>query len=125
MCGANDYTNNITDLSSYNSILSYVSAAQATGFSVIVLTPTSRIGGPNTNGQTGDQFVQALSVRIRNGAVANGYTVADVNADPVMGCTGCYSNLTYFDSGGLHPTQTGLNVIAGYLTTALLSVGFH
>lgn len=130
LCGANDWQNNTTDLSSYTSILSWAAKAKATGFSVIIITNPSRsvssFGGPNSNGQTGDQYVQALATRIRNGAVANGYTVADVNGDATIGCTGCYTNSTYFQGDGIHLLQAGYNIIGGtYLKAALQSLGFY
>lgn len=129
LCGANDWTNGTTDASSYSSILTWVSAVKAAGFQAIVLTGPSRslspLGTVNSNGVTGDQYMQALAARITGGAVANGYTVADVNSDVTIGCTGCYSNLTYFQSDGLHPTQAGYNIIGSYLKTALQSLGFY
>lgn len=116
MCGANDVGANDPN-ASYASILSWVSAAKATGYSVVVLTMISKLGG--------DTFKNSLNTLILNGAVANGYTVADMTADTHVGCDGCYSNLTYFQADGIHPTATGESTIAGYLETALQSLGFN
>ncbi len=116
MCGANDGGG--TAAASYASILSWVSAAKASGYQVIVLTMLSRVGG--------DTFKNALNPLITGGAVANGYTVADAGSDPNLGCDGCYTNSTYFQADGIHPTVVGEALVAtGYYEPALASLGFN
>ncbi len=115
MCGAN---NNGSDLDSYNAILTWVASAKATGFNVVVFTMLSRVSL--------DSFKNALNTRIRNGAVANGYTVADSGSDPNMGCDGCYANLTYFQADQVHPTLAGQVIVANpYAEAALATLGFQ
>lgn len=123
MCGANDGG---TPDASYATILLWVAKAKATGYTVIVLTNTSINGMRSDSGGpiTGDQWMQELATLIRNGAVANGYTVSDVNANATMGCTGCYANTTYF-SDGEHPTVAGQNIISPILKSTLQSLGFY
>lgn len=125
LCGTNDYSAGTTDLSAYTSILSWVSKAKATGYTVLIFTPISRFGTDNGHGQTGDQYEQALSARIIGGAVANGYTVIDLNGDVNIGCTGCYANTTYFNPDEIHLTQTGYNIIGSYYLSALNALGIN
>ncbi len=118
-CGNNDYAQGTTDPTViYSRILSYVSAAQGTGFSVVVVTVLSTSAIPNSTRVT-------LNGLITGGAVANGYTVADAGADAIMGCDGCYANTTYFQAGGVHPTVVGHAIVATYVESALSALGFH
>lgn len=98
-------------------MLSYVTAAKATGYSVIVMTIMSNAVLPDGPRAT-------LNGLITGGAAGNGYIVADVGANATMGCNGCNSNMTYFQPDGTHPTVAGHIIVAGIVKTALQSLGF-
>ncbi len=120
LCGANDYLFGGTAAAAYTQILAWVASAQATGFSpVLVATMISH------SGAGGDTFKNTLNASITGGAVANGYTVVDFGADPTMGCDGCFSNTTYFQSGGIHPTAAGDAILSGILQAVLKTAGLQ
>lgn len=120
-CGVNDYgvgAGQTTDPAvTYAKMLTWVSARKAVGWQVIVFTMES-------NSAVLESFRTTLNSSITGGAVANGYTVADVGSDSIMGCNGCYSNTTYF-LDGIHPTVAGNLIYSGYLATALSALGAH
>lgn len=117
MIGTNDPNIGNTTAMAYANILSWVSTVKAAGCTVIVSTNISEMGR--------DTFLQTLGALIRGGAVANGYSVADVQSDPNMGCVGCWMNAMYFRADGVHPTQLGYQTIAPYFTAAMKAAGFN
>lgn len=116
-CGVNDGIAGRTITEVYNDMLSYASQAQATGFSVILFTVQSHV--------LVDAWRIPLNVMIRGGAAAHNYVVADIGSDAQIGCTGCYSNPTYFQSDGVHFTEAGTAIQASYLKTALAAWGVN
>jgi lysophospholipase L1-like esterase len=53
------------------------------------------------------------------GATSQGYTIVPTGADANLGCNGCFSNSTYFQSDGIHPTNTGAAIIANLICVAI------
>src|ERR1043166_8434793 len=76
-CGINDFKQGVTDENvTYALILQYVAARKAVGWTVIVLTvEDDAVPSPNATFET---YRHNLNTLIRNGAVANGYTVLDI-----------------------------------------------
>jgi hypothetical protein len=120
-CGTNDYTNGRTTVATYADILSFVAAAKATGFTVIVNTLPS---AQRFADSTGNTWRVDLNGRIAGGAVANGYLVADEASDPNIGCQTCYLDATYF-TDGTHMTTAGWAIKGNYTYLLLQSLGFH
>ena len=104
-------TNDSTAALAEQGIRSICTQAKLAGFNVIVATLISRVSEDST-------IIQPVSawVRLNWRSFADG--IVDFQADPNMGCTGCYSNLTYFQSDQIHPTQAGQNILATLLTAA-------
>lgn len=117
-CGHNDYIHGKTAAASYADILSFVSAAKTTGFTVVVGTVASSFF-------VSDVWRADLNTLIRDGAAANDYIVRDSGSDASLGCSGCYSNLTYFDADQTHLNLTGQVVKAGYMYDILFALGFR
>lgn len=74
------------------------------GFTTIVADDPSRISN--------DTFEQAYNAYIRPvwQTVADGFV--DFGADPNIGCTGCYTNTTWYDPDGIHFNATGYTLVA-------------
>jgi lysophospholipase L1-like esterase len=73
----------------------------------------SRTGNANNGAITYDAAKNNLNAVFRSGwaqSGANGFV--DVGADPHLGCDGCYSNSTYFQGDGIHPTAAGQTILA-------------
>lgn len=121
-CGHNDFLHGTSAASSYSSILATVVAAKAAGFTVIVGTVMDAI---DLNSGAGATYRSALNASITGGAVANGYSVADVSADANLGCNNCYLDGTYFLPDGVHLTTTGWAKKATYTAPILTALGFN
>lgn len=85
----------------YSSITSYVSQAHATGYKIAVWTMLSR-SGFDTQKNTLNALIKA------NAAGAD--AIVDFSGT-LLGCDGCFSNGTYFNPDGLHPTTFGVNAV--------------
>jgi hypothetical protein len=120
-CGTNDYTGGRTTTATYADIVSFVAAAKATGYTVVVNTLPS---AQRFDTVPGDAWRTDLNSKITGGAVTNGYLVADEASDPDIGCKTCYLNATYF-TDGTHMTTAGWNIKGGYTYTILVSLGFQ
>jgi lysophospholipase L1-like esterase len=119
-CGLNDLYQGATPATAMSRILTYVANRKAAGWrNVIVFT--------NTDASTVNETDRAtLNASIVSNAGANGYTVADVGSDPSLGCSGCDTNATYFQSDHVHPTATGQSLIAtGYLEPIFTTLGIN
>lgn len=92
--GSNDIATGATPATVYGNITSYVHAAHATGFKILVATMASRVGF--------DTPKNALNTLIlANTAGADG--IVDFTGTP-LGCDGCYANGTYFTGDQIHPS---------------------
>lgn len=117
MTGTNDNEQSVSVSTTYANIQSICSSVAATGASVIVFT----ILPGSTVNETNRQSLNALI--IAGGACS--YTIADVGSDSTIGQAGQWSNATYYQADGLHPTTAGDAIVAGYLRTALQSLGVN
>ncbi len=64
------------------------------------------------------------TLEIAGGACS--YTFQDVGNDPTIGQAGQWSNLTYYQSDGIHPTTAaGFAIIATYMKAALTTLGVN
>jgi lysophospholipase L1-like esterase len=116
--GTNDATAGADAATIYSRIVSYSAARIAAGFRVIVCTelPASDTAHNNVTWNT---TRATLNTSIRNGAAANGYTVADLAADANIGADGASDNVTYYQTDKLHLTTAGYGVMAGIVAGAL------
>lgn len=53
------------------------------------------------------------------GGATAGYVIANTGTDANLGCNGCWSNSTYFQIDGIHPTDTGQQILANLICTAI------
>jgi lysophospholipase L1-like esterase len=113
MIGTNDLVTATTPAATYAYLLTIVSAIKATGATIIVFTILPR------GDLTDDGLRQAYNTLIIDGATANGYTVANVGVDPLIGIPGAEFNATYYYSDHVHPITAGEMVIVPYLINAL------
>jgi hypothetical protein len=117
----NDLGNGLSTPSQcYANIVSYVAARHAVGWKVIIPTMLSRIAtvqAPNVDTTLKNQL-NALILANTAGADA----VVDFTGTN-LGCNGCYSNTTYFQADGLHPTQLSVtSIIAPAMSAAINGV---
>lgn len=96
-----------------------IQALKAAGCIVFVSTMLSHTG-TDTGGNTLDADKDAFNAVIRqhaNDSDVDGIT--DNAANALMGADGANTNLTYFGGDGIHPTQTGQNLMAVTFANAL------
>lgn len=98
-CGINDLEAGSTPAQIYTSMSSYIAAAHATGFKVILWTVTATPRISETDRQTLNTSI------IGNAAGADG--IANYNSTPI-GLPGSYTNTFYFQSDQTHPTDNGI-----------------
>jgi hypothetical protein len=96
--GTNDFFFGTSVSTVYADMTSYVAARHAVGWKVIVPTMLSRAGE-----ETQKNSYNALI--LANSAGADG--IADFTGTP-LGCDGCSTNATWFNSDKLHPTEAGV-----------------
>jgi hypothetical protein len=65
---------------------------------------------------------QAVNRRLRLSWADFADGLVDVAADPLLGAPGCEKDLRYWVRGGVHLTNQGLGVVAGYVREALLEL---
>jgi lysophospholipase L1-like esterase len=104
-----------TPAATHSYLWAHCKRLQQQGWKVVVVTMLDR-SGQDANHETYNNLIRA---NWRNYADA----LADAGADPVLGCAGCSSNTTYFQDG-VHPTQAGQNIVAGYVNNAVNSLGY-
>ena len=97
--GTNDIEDGTTPAATYAIMANYVAARHAVGWKVIVATMLSREGLDTQK----DEYNALI---LANTAGADG--IADFSGTP-LGIDNGWSNLTWFQSDGVHPTQGGIN----------------
>lgn len=125
LCGTNDFVHGKSAATAYADLVTTVGLAQATGYTVTVSTIISAERFDTVSGRAWRSDINTL---IRSGAATYGYSVWDVATDPDLGCDNCWSNATYFnhsEADVVHLTEAGQAIQAGYLNTALLSIGLQ
>lgn len=110
--GSNDLAASVTGANLYNnSLLPYVVAAKAAGYTVIVGTVIYRAS------LTAPQEAERVTYNglVRSGAVANGYTIADY--DGIVQLQN--PQVAGYSSDGTHPTTLGYGLMAQVAATAI------
>jgi trimeric autotransporter adhesin len=119
--GTNDFSDvsGITPASVFSNLAAEVQTLKVAGCRVFVGTMLSRTG-LDANKDSYDSLIltQAKS------AGADG--VVDFAANPLLGADGAYTNATYFNSDGTHPTTVGQGLLAAALSNVLnYTYGFN
>lgn len=113
--GTNSIANGQTDSQAYSSLRTYVDAARAKGFKVIVLTVIARTSF--TAGMNVYKDAYNATVRANWTSFAEGFV--DVAAD---GRFTNSANLTYYNADGTHLTATGYAAIASLVAPAVFAL---
>lgn len=66
-----------------------------------------------------DTIRQSYNALLVSGASTYGYAIARSDLDAFVGCSGCQSNLTYFQSDFIHPTSAGDLIISQLLKSLI------
>ena len=124
--GANDLANSgLTPAATYaniQSICSSITAAVA-GVKIILMTVLPGNFSGSTFGSTFELNRQALNTLERTGGTCP-MILADVGNDATIGQAGQWSNATYYQADGIHPTAAGDAIISSYDRTGLVTAGF-
>lgn len=111
-CGTNDMATGaqVTPAQAYANLTSYINLAHGTGYKVVAVDMLPR------------GTVEANRI-IFNGLVlanaAGAEAIADVAANPIMGCPSCNTNLTYYATDGVHPIKAGQAILAPIIAAAV------
>jgi hypothetical protein len=109
--GTNDIADGATAIATYANLTSYIAARHVVGWKVITITMLSRVSVSNT-------AYNALILANTAGADA----VVNLSGEP-LGSPTDYSNTTYFQVGGIHPTTLSVDtIIAPAINTAINSL---
>jgi hypothetical protein len=108
-----------TGAQAYAFFQTYLNARLAAGWPpsrilVPTILPRATCTGPATEAQNFNNSLIA-------GAGPSTYTVVRFDLDANMGCNGCQNNLTYYQSGAIHPTTAGQQILA-YLVCLAMQV---
>jgi lysophospholipase L1-like esterase len=104
--GTNDIGGTTTDVQVEGYLQSYITAAHATGWKVIVATILPRNGFTTTQ----NTYLANVNTWIRAGS-SGADAIADYAADPTMGNSASVTNTTYY-ADGTHPTTLGYGYLA-------------
>jgi len=113
----NDLVNTGNATTSYNNMVAYCQALRTAQPDAIIIVATCM---PRTN-ITPDSLRQndalltdatTLNGKIRNNADSAWDYICDTASDMTMGQAGQYSDLTYYDADGIHPTTVGYEYLA-------------
>jgi hypothetical protein len=111
-CGENDAAHGDTAAQIYARMQTYCNARHAVGWKCVIWTMLSRVGF--------DTEKNAI-----NTLLANDHSFTDGLIDftgTPLGIDGGYSNLTYFQSDQIHPTQFAINTIEAPQVAAVVNV---
>ena len=125
--GTNDFLNfNQTPASVMTSLAGEVQILKVAGCRVFVGTMLSRTGNTQSAGSY-DAAKDAYDALILSNAKTIGADgVVDFAANPLLGADGAYSNTTYFEADGTHPTQAGQQLLANAVSNTLnYSYGYN
>jgi len=113
--GTNDIFNSgYTGTQTYGYFQTYISARLSAGWlphQIVVATMLPR-GSSDTDRTT-------YNADLVNGATTYGYALARLDLDSNIGCFGCQSNITYYNSDAIHPNNTGQQIIANLICAAM------
>jgi hypothetical protein len=111
--GTNDFNNyGPTATAAFSSLVGWIQTMKQAGCKAFVGTMISRNGSDlnSTLFDTDKNNYDALILEQAKLAGADG--VIDFAANPLLGANRAYSNATYFQGDGIHPTQLGSNMLA-------------
>lgn len=115
--GTNDLTLSqgltATPTGAFSHLQAWIQTLKSAGCRVFVGTMLSRTGGIDTKKDAYDSLI--LSGWKTSGADG----VVDFAANPLMGADGAYTNTTYFQSDGTHPTAAGQLLLAAAASNTL------
>ena len=100
--GSDNIASGLSIEKTYGFLVGYANTARAQGFKVIVLTPVSRVGW--------DPQLAGYASLIRETWFYFADEIADLNADPRLGCDGCSTTPLFPDQ--IHVTDDGQQMIA-------------
>lgn len=113
--GTNDIVSNpSTGAQTYALFQTYLAARIAAGWVMSNIVVATML--PRTNATEAERV--AYNAALVSGASA-GYVLARNDLDPNMGGSGKWSDTTYFQADGIHPNNTGLQVLANIIAQAL------
>lgn len=106
-----------TGVQTYADAQTYLSARRAAGWPpdhilVPTILPRETCTGPATEAQNFNNSLIA-------GAGPTTYIVVRFDQDANMGCNGCQNNTTYYQSGAIHPTTVGQQILANLVCLAM------
>lgn len=113
--GTNDGYFGATAAKTFAAIQGFATIAKAAGCQVGVATMISRTAL--------DSFKDSLNPLIRAGAANGGYFLIDTASSANLGCDGCYSNSTYFNTDNVHPKNPGQVILAAEFSNAINAYG--
>lgn len=113
--GTNDGLFGATAQVTFNAIQSDVNVLKSAGCQVGVATMLSRTAL--------DTFKDQLNPLIRAGAANGGYFLIDTASSPNLGCDGCNTNTTYFNTDDTHPTNAGQTILGAEFSNAINAYG--
>jgi lysophospholipase L1-like esterase len=127
LAGTNDFADvsGITAAYVFGELMGEVQTLKTAGCRVFVGTMLSRTGatGLGTLDSIKDSYDSLILTQAKAGG-ADG--VVDFAANPLLGADGAYSNSTYFNSDGTHPTTVGQGLLASALSNVLnYTYGFN
>lgn len=111
-----------TPAQTYASLKTYCAARRAAGWKVVVVTMISRTGNNPVGGESLDTDKTAYNALIRSDPTIYD-ALADVAGNANLGADGAFSNTTYFQVDGVHPTQlSATTIIAPIIGAAISSI---
>lgn len=124
--GANDLNTGSDATTIYNRIKTYCQARKNAGEKVLFMTmlpfgfdPAKEVIRSAVNVLLRADFATPTAFSgIYSGAAWADYMM-DIGADATIGVAGSQSNTTYYQTDGVHMTDTGYGVVAGYAKNAL------
>ena len=118
MGGTNDISvSGDTGTQAYNAVVAYCQARHAAGWRVICNTILSR--GDSQWNSTKEGYRQTCNSLIRANWPSFADGLADLDANPLIGGVGAYSNTLYYDTDMLHFTNLGYDTIARVFADAI------
>ena len=127
LAGTNDFSDiaDINEAYVFAELMGEVQTLKMAGCKVFVGTMLSRTGASALG--TLDAVKDSYDALILTQAKAGGADgVVDFAANPLLGADGAYSNATYFNSDGTHPTTAGHALLAAALSNVLnYTYGFN
>lgn len=118
LAGVNDIFNGSTGAQVFTFSQTYRAARVSAGWSAGKMVVATIL--PSTASETDRASYNAALV---SAAGSEGYILARLDLDANIGCAGCNTNLTYYQSDQIHPNNTGLQIVANLICLAMKPSG--